>query len=168
MPPLCVARHSVRLLVNCTYQSFIYSFIIITFFTTVLSHWDICNGEFGLLSPGKANCDRVALPNLWCMLIVLVFYNPPNANMDYRIFNLQVDVVCDCTRGCADTVRESALKVDSGRKIPCTGHSNLRQWRAGPTLYQLSPSRDMYILVKHSVDSESKFSAKQLQTICLH
>ena len=41
--------------------------------------------------------------------------------------------------GCADTVRESALNVDSGRKIPCrTGESNLRQWRAGPTLYQLS------------------------------
>ena len=30
--------------------------------------------------------------------------------------------------GCADTVRESVLKVDSGRKIPCrTGESNLRQ-----------------------------------------
>ena len=36
-------------------------------------------------------------------------------------------------------VRESALKVDSGGKIPCrTGESNLRQRRAGPTLYQLS------------------------------
>ena len=38
-----------------------------------------------------------------------------------------------------DTVRESALKVDSGRKIPCrTGESNLRLRRAGPMLYQLS------------------------------
>ena len=36
-------------------------------------------------------------------------------------------------------VRESALKVDSGRKIPCcTGESNLRQRRDGPMLYQLS------------------------------
>ena len=36
-------------------------------------------------------------------------------------------------------VRESALKVDSGRKIPCrTGISNLRRQRAGPMLYQLS------------------------------
>ena len=41
--------------------------------------------------------------------------------------------------GCTDTVRESALKVDSGRKIPCrTGESNLPQRRADPTLYQLS------------------------------
>ena len=36
-------------------------------------------------------------------------------------------------------VRESALKVDSGRKIPCrTRESNLSQQRAGPTLYRLS------------------------------
>ena len=60
--------------------------------------------------------------------------------MDYRIFNVRTDVnACDYTRVCTDTVRESALKVDSERKIPCrTGESNLRQRRAGPTLYQLS------------------------------
>ena len=41
--------------------------------------------------------------------------------------------------GCTDTVRESALKVDSGRKITrCTGEPNLPQRRAGSTLYQLS------------------------------
>ena len=46
---------------------------------------------------------------------------------------------CDCTRACTDTVGESALKVDSGRKIPChTGESNLCRQRAGPILYQLS------------------------------
>ena len=34
-------------------------------------------------------------------------------------------------------VRESALKVDPGRKISCrTGKSNLRQQRDGPMLYQ--------------------------------
>ena len=41
-------------------------------------------------------------------------------------------------KGCTDTVRESALKVDSGREIPCrTGKWNLSQERARPTLYQL-------------------------------
>ena len=41
--------------------------------------------------------------------------------------------------GGANTVRESALKVDSGRKFSChTGESNLRQQRAGPMLFQLS------------------------------
>ena len=45
---------------------------------------------------------------------------------------------CECTRGCTDSVRESALKVDSGRKIPCrTGESNLRRQFDGPMLYQL-------------------------------
>ena len=60
--------------------------------------------------------------------------------MDYRIFNVRTDVnACDCTRGCMDTARESALKVDSGRKIPCRiGESNLRQRRDGLMLYQLS------------------------------
>ena len=44
------------------------------------------------------------------------------------IFNVRTDAyACDRTLGCPDTVRESALKVDSRRKIPClTGESNLR------------------------------------------
>ena len=58
--------------------------------------------------------------------------------MDYGVFNVRTDInACDCTRGCTDTVRESALKIESGRKIICrTGVSNLRQRRAGQTLYQ--------------------------------
>ena len=53
------------------------------------------------------------------------------------IIHMRADVndACDCTRGAARRhVRESALKVDTGRKIPsCIGESNLRQRRAGPT-----------------------------------
>ena len=44
--------------------------------------------------------------------------------------------------GCTDTVRQSALEVDSGRTIPClTGDSNPHQycvWLFSRTLYQLS------------------------------
>ena len=41
--------------------------------------------------------------------------------------------------GCTDTARESALKVDSGKKNPCRiGESNLHQRRDGLMLYQLS------------------------------
>ena len=60
--------------------------------------------------------------------------------MDYGIFNVRTNInACDCTRGCTDTVRETALRVDSGRKIPCcTRESNLCQQRAGPMLYQLN------------------------------
>ena len=47
-------------------------------------------------------------------------------------------------------VRESALKVDSGRKIPCrTEESHLGQRRAGPTLYQLSY---IPVVIKKSVE----------------
>ena len=48
------------------------------------------------------------------------------------IFNVRTDVN-------ACTVRESALKVDSGRKLPCrTRESNLPQRRVCPTRYRLS------------------------------
>ena len=60
--------------------------------------------------------------------------NPPNSDMDYRIFIVRTDVnACDCTPGCTGTVRESAWKLDSRGKIPCrTRESNLGQRRAGP------------------------------------
>ena len=60
--------------------------------------------------------------------------------MDYRIFNVRTAVnACDCIEGCTDTVRESALKIKSGRKISFrTGESNMPQRRAGPTLFKLS------------------------------
>ena len=58
--------------------------------------------------------------------------------MDYRIFNVRTYVnACDCTWGY--TIRGSALKVDSGRKIPCCAReSNLCRQHASPTLYQPS------------------------------
>ena len=59
--------------------------------------------------------------------------------MDYRIFNVRTDVnACNCTRGCTDTVRESALKADWKKKPLPHWESNLRQRRASPMLYQLS------------------------------
>ena len=43
------------------------------------------------------------------------FHNPPNSDMDCRIFNVHVDVnACDFARGYTDTVIESALKIDCG------------------------------------------------------
>ena len=54
---------------------------------------------------------------------------------------MRTDVnACDCTLGFMCTVRESALKVDFGRKIPCcTGELELCQRHVGlMMLYQLS------------------------------
>ena len=97
------------------------------------------HGKFGLPSPGKASWNRVALPNLRCMLGVY-FPNPPNSDMDYGIFNVHTDVnACDCTRGCTDILRGYALKIDSTRIILCrTEESNLRRRLAGSMLYQLN------------------------------
>ena len=72
---------------------------------------------------------------------------------------------CACTPGCTDTERESALKVDPGRKIPChMGDRNLRWQHAGPMLYQLS-----YLLIKVGLltvpDSGSRPSEVE-QTFC--
>ena len=79
--------------------------------------------------------------------------------MDYRIFNVRTNVnACDCTRGCKDAARESALKVDSGKKIPCrTGESNLRQRRDGPTLYHLSYIPTLNNATFQGLDSTNNF-----------
>ena len=51
---------------------------------------------------------------------------------------MRTDVnACGATLGCMDTIRESALKVDSETKIPCRpGKPNLPQQHASPMLYQ--------------------------------
>ena len=52
------------------------------------------------------------------------------------ILNVHMDVIAH--KGCRDTIGESALKVDSGRKTSCrTGELNLPQWCAVLLLYQL-------------------------------
>ena len=80
--------------------------------------------------------------------------------MDYRIFNVRKDVnAYNCTQGRMDTVRESALKVGSGRKIPCcTGESNLCERHDGPMLYQLS-----YIPILMSLTRKGKCTLKYQQ-----
>ena len=74
--------------------------------------------------------------------------------------------------GCTDThVRESALKVDSGRKIPCrTGESNLRQRRAGPTLYQLSyiPSQPVFLILLKGKMARLVFGALEISSVFEH
>ena len=84
--------------------------------------------------------------------------NPLNSDMDYRIFIVRTDVhACDCTRGCTDTEREAALKVDSGKKIPCsTGESNLRQRRDGPITKNYIPPQGGIILLKGSNSAEGE------------
>ena len=64
------------------------------------------------------------------------FHNPPNSDMTTgSLMCSQMLMHAIAQGGVRSHVRESALKVDSGRKIPCgTRESNLRQRRAVPRL----------------------------------
>ena len=95
----------------------------------------------GCFPRGKQTATESRYPIYGACWVFTCFHNPPNPDMDYEIFNVPTDVnACDCTQACRNTVRGFALKADSGKnKIPFrTEASNLRQRRAGPTLYQLS------------------------------
>ena len=72
--------------------------------------------------------------------VCLCCRNPPNSDMDYRIFIVRPNITArHCTQGWSTHARDPALKVDSGRKISCrTGELNLRRRRAGPMHYQQS------------------------------
>ena len=110
-------------------------------FTTVLSQRDFSEGKFGLPSPGKASCTRVAPPNLGCMLgvfsVSIIHRTLTRTTGSLTCAQMLMHAITH--EGVRTHVRESAPKVDSRRKIPCrTGESNLRQQRDGPILYQLS------------------------------
>ena len=113
-------------------------------FTTVLSQWDFSRGKFGLLSPGKASCDRVALPSLRCMLgdfsVSIIHRTLTWTTGSLTCAQMLISIRLH-TGGVRTHVRESALKNDCGRKIPCrTGESNRRQRRTGPMPYQWATS----------------------------
>ena len=115
-------------------------FFFFTFYNC-LFQLDLSSGKFGLPSSGeKLAATESRYPTYGACWVFYYFHNRPNSDMDYGIFNVHTDVIaCNCTLEYTHTVRESALKVDSGRKIPCrTGESNLRRRSAGPVLYQLS------------------------------
>ena len=95
-----------RVRAECTVNQLMYTFLcnFIFIFISVLSHWDFSRGKFRLLSQGKGSCERVALPTFGACWMFKCFHNPPNSDIDYRVFNVGADVnACDCTRGCADT-----------------------------------------------------------------
>ena len=109
-----------------------------SFFTTVLSQWDFSHEKFRLLSHGRATCDHATQPmvHAGCFSVSTI-----HASLTWTTGSLMcAQMLCiQLYAGCSDTVRESALEVDSRRKIPCCiTKSNLRQLCAGAMLYQLS------------------------------
>ena len=79
---------------------------------TLLSHWDFSQGEIQVAIPRESQLWYSRYP-CWvflrvcvCVCVCVCFHNPPNSDMDYRIFNVHTHVnACDCTQGCMDFVR---------------------------------------------------------------
>ena len=73
---------------------------------------------FFLLSDHNYQVDYFVAMVCEAYVSVSIIHRTPD--MDYRIFNVRTDVnACGCTRGCTEIENESALKVDSGKKISC-------------------------------------------------
>ena len=66
---------------------------------------------------GKPAATESRYPTFSACWVFQCFQNPPNSDMDYRIFNMGTDVNArNCTWRFMDTIRDSALKVDYGEK----------------------------------------------------
>ena len=106
-----------------------------------MSHLDFSHRKSGLLFPRESQLrqsrDRQPTVHSGCLSVSIIHRTPTWTTGSLPCAQMLMHAIA---HGCVRThVRESALKVDSGRKIPCrTGDSNLPQRRAGPTLYQPS------------------------------
>ena len=103
----------------------IYNFLftLIFFFFLYLFTFYNCIVPIGFLSceiqvafPGKSQLrqSRATQPkvHVGCFIVSIIH---PTLTWTAGSYNVCTDVnACDCTQGCTDTVRESALKVDSG------------------------------------------------------
>ena len=70
--------------------------------------------EILVASPGESQLrqSRATQPTVHAECLS-VSISHQNSNLDYGIFNVCTYAnACDCTRGCTDTVRESAVKAD--------------------------------------------------------
>ena len=109
------------------------------FFLQLYCPMGFSNGKFGFTFPAESQLRQSRATqttvHAGCFSVSII-----HRTLTWTTGSLTCDVnACDRTQGCTDTVRESALKADLGRKIARrTGESNLRQRRADPTLYQLS------------------------------
>ena len=103
-------RHEVR-------ASVVYFYFLLRF-TAVLSQWDFSHGKFGsLFLVGKPASTESRYPTYCACWVFYCLHNPPNSDMDYRIFNVHTDVnACDYTLGCTDTHKRVCTESWLGEK----------------------------------------------------
>ena len=88
----------------------------------------------------------------------------------FGIFNVRTDVDASLFthRVCRNTVRESALEVDSGGEIPCcTRDSNPHQycaWLFSRTLYQLSHPHPSHLMKKSKRTRRKRTKTRRTRT----
>ena len=122
-------------------NSGLFGFFWVFFFTIVLSHWNFSHGKFGFLSQEKASFrkSRTTHPTVHaeCFSVSMIYQTLTWTTGSLTCAQTLMHAIAH--GGVQTHVRESALRVDCGRKIPCrTGESNPRQRRDGPMLYPLS------------------------------
>ena len=113
---------------------FTFFLIYIILFTTVLSQWDFSHGKFGLLSPGGQCHATQPTVHAGCFSVSIA-----HRALTRTTGSLTCEQILMHATAHGSVRTPYALKVDSGRKIPCRiEESNLRQRCASPMLYQLS------------------------------
>ena len=101
--------------------------------------------------------------------VCVCFRNPPNSDMDYRIFNVSTDVnACNCTRRCTDTRKRVCTESWLWEENPLL-HRGIEPasaaWRSDalPMSYILNPSA-LFFSQAQSNASWSRWWAKSTQT----
>ena len=111
------------------------------FLTTILFKWYFFHGKIRVAFPGESLLRQSratqSMMHAGCFGVSIIHRTLTWTTGSLTCAQLLMHAIAQ--GGVRTHVRESAPKVDSGRKIPCrTRESNLPQRRAGPTLYQLS------------------------------
>ena len=108
------------------------------------------NAIFPMGNPGcfhwlKPAATGSCYPTYCACWVFYCFHNPPNFDMDYRLFHVRTDVnACDCTRGCTDTRKRVCTESWLWEKNP-SPHRGIEPasaaWRSGAlTNWAISPS----------------------------
>ena len=108
--------------------------------------------------PGESRLrqNRATQPTVHVGCFCVSLY-PPNSDMDHGIFNVH-------TRGCTDTVRESALKVDREKNpLPHRRFEPASAACRSDALYQLSYTRTMFYFRTRFYPTEVHISAACMQ-----
>ena len=83
----------------------------------MLSHRDF--SHLGCFPQGSPAATASHYPTYGACWVLLCLHNPPNSDIDYRIFNMCTGVsACDCTQGCTDTCKRVCTESWLWEKSP--------------------------------------------------